>query len=104
MRGFTTDSVFHTCILVNEKDAGFGGVVRNSFEDPAPLSTKVKISGPGVNNVIVLTDDNGYYTYLYKYTGKSVTFTISLPDYPTVAAKQFTVKSNSFVVTNFTIP
>jgi hypothetical protein len=92
-----------------QKVAGFGGVVKDINEDPVK-GAKVLITGPGLPaaGVEVTTDTNGYYQHLFKYTGKSTSFTIKLksslvPLYSEQIQIQ-TAKSNSYVITNFTIP
>ena len=49
----------------------------------------------------VYTDNDGWYLYNYKYTGKAATFTIKLPAYNLNAS--VTIKSDSMTVTNFII-
>ncbi len=47
-------------------------------------------------------DENGWYLWNYKYTGKATTFTVKLPAYG--QSKSVTLKSNGFVIANFTVP
>jgi hypothetical protein len=50
----------------------------------------------------VYTDADGWYMWQYKYTGKASTFTVKLPAYN--LQQSVTLKSNAFVVVNFTVP
>jgi hypothetical protein len=55
----------------------------------------------------VYTDQDGWYMWAYKYTGKPATFTVKLPNYPAAQPSQsqtVTLKSNGFLVVNFTVP
>jgi hypothetical protein len=54
------------------------------------------------NKVIatVFSDQDGYYQWLYKYTGKPTTFTFRLPDYG--KSQSLTFKANGFQEVNFT--
>jgi hypothetical protein len=92
-----------------KKIAGFGGVVKDINEDPV-AGAKVRITGPGLpaTGTVVTTDGNGFYQLLFKYTGKSTSFSVKLessttPSYPSQTQNQ-TVKSNTYLVTNFAIP
>ena len=48
----------------------------------------------------VYTDQDGWYMWQYKYTGKAATFTVKLPNYNLV--QSVTLKSNGFILVNFT--
>ena len=50
----------------------------------------------------VYTDADGWYMWQYKYTGKAATFTVKLPAYN--LAQSVTLKSNGFLLVNFTVP
>jgi hypothetical protein len=63
----------------------------------------VRIHGPdGKVLATITTDQDGWYVYTYKYTGKAATFTIELPAY--VLSQSVTLKSNGYAVVNFTVP
>jgi hypothetical protein len=87
---------------VFKKDPGIGGLVLR--DDGTPISgVRVDISGGGTS-ATVYTDQDGWYMWQYKYTGKPTTFTVKLPAYWPAnpgAKQEVTVKSNSFVVVNF---
>ena len=93
-----------------KKIAGFGGVVKDTIgEDPIP-NAKITITGPGVPaGAFAITDPNGYYQYVFKYTGKSTSFAIKLESsssplvYGSMTQYQ-NAKSNSYLITNFIIP
>jgi len=56
----------------------------------------------------VYTDADGWYMWQYKYTGKAATFTVKmtppLPYAQTTQSQSVTLKSNGYVVVNFTVP
>ena len=52
--------------------------------------------------VTVYSDADGWYLWEYKYTGKAATFTVKLPAYS--LSQTVTLKSNGFLVVNFTVP
>jgi len=87
---------------VFKRDPGFGGLVQWQNGDPVP-SVMVKIfDSKNTPLATVLTDDDGWYNWQYKYTGKAATFTVRLPAYS--LAQSVTLKSNGFVTVNFTVP
>lgn len=89
---------------VFKRDPGFAGIVTDSSLDPLSGFT-VEIYGPtGTKLATVYTDENGYYFYYYKYSGKQATFTIKLTDPDPDIIKTVQVKSNQFVITNFIVP
>ena len=52
--------------------------------------------------VTVYMDEDGWYMWQYKYTGKATTFTVKLPAHK--LSKSVTMKSNGFVIANFDVP
>ena len=48
------------------------------------------------------TDADGWYMWQYKYTGKPTTFTVKLPAYD--LSQSVIMKSNKFLIVNFTVP
>ena len=88
---------------VFKRDPGFGGLVLQSgTNEPAP-DVMVKIyDSKNTLLMTVYTDEDGWYMWQYKYTGKAATFTVRLPDYG--LAKTVTLKSNGFVTVDFTVP
>jgi len=86
-----------------KRDPGIGGlVVQSSTTNPLP-NVKVQIYDSS-NKVLatVYTDQDGWYMWQYKYTGKAATFTVNLPVYN--LAQAVTLKSNGFLVVNVTLP
>ena len=69
-------------------------VVRCSTSPVDPLPTKLVAT--------VYTDQDGWYQWAYKYTGKAATFTVKLAAYG--ASQSVTLKSNGFLVVSFTVP
>jgi len=87
---------------VFKRDPGFGGLVTNSNSDPVK-GVKVQIYDPsGKLLATVYTDEDGWYMYQYKWTGKAATFTLKLPDYN--LKQSVSLKANGFLVVNFTVP
>jgi len=67
--------------------------------EPVP-NVKVKIYDASNKLVTtVYTDQDGWYMWQYKYTGKATTFTVKLPSYN--QSKSVTLKSNGFVIVTF---
>ncbi len=95
-----SDTIYN--VNVFKCDPGFAGIVTDAIGNPIK-GVKVQIYGPDDKLIAtVYTDQDGWYMYNYKHTGKAATFTIKLPDYN--QQKSVTLKANSFVVVNFTIP
>jgi len=93
-------SPLSSCTLL-KNDPSFAGIVTDNSGNPVQ-GVKVQIYGPdGKLLATVYTDEDGWYMYNYKHTGKAANFTIKLPDYK--QSKTVTLKANSFVVVNFTI-
>ena len=87
---------------VFKHDPGIGGLVLDVNGNPLK-GIKVQIYDPtGKLLATVYTDEDGWYMYNYKHTGKAATYTIELPDYS--LQQSVTLKANSFVVVNFQIP
>jgi len=95
-------------VNVFKHDPGIGGLVRDGTGTGAgnPVSgVDVRITSSDPKrpvNVIVTTDQDGWYMWQYKYTGKAATFTVSLPGYPG-ATQSVTLKSNGYVIVNFDV-
>jgi len=86
---------------VFKHDPGFGGLVLDSNGNPVK-GVKVQIYDPsGKLLATVYADEDGWYMYNYKHTGKAATYTIKLPDYN--LQQSVTLKANSFAVANFQI-
>jgi len=102
-----SDSLGGSATVQNEnvfkRDPGIAGLVRNANTDPVP-NVQVKIyDSSNKLQVTVYTDQDGWYMWQYKYTGKAAPFTVKLPAYNNLA-QSVTLKSNAFVVVNFSVP
>ena len=88
-------------VNVFKHDPGFTGVVTSKTTGDPIKGVKVQIYDSS-NKLIgtSYTDENGYM-YYYKYTGKSTTFTVKLPDYN--LKQSVTLKANGFAVVNFQV-
>jgi len=86
-----------------KRDPGIAGLVKlNASSDPVPnVSVQIYDSS---NKLVATTstDQDGWYMWQYKYTGKAATFMVSLPAYG--LAQNVTLKSNGFVLATFTLP
>jgi hypothetical protein len=90
-----------------KRNLGFAGQVTSSGGTPIP-GVKVEIFGPtGSLLGSAVTDEDGWYVFSYKYSGKEASFTVKLPvsDYVSIADQQtVTLKSNGFARVDFTVP
>ncbi len=86
---------------VFKHDPGIGGLVLESDGDPV-ANVKVQIYQGTKLMTTVYTDADGWYMWQYKYTGKPTMFTVKLPTYN--KSQSVTLKSNGFLVVNFTVP
>jgi Prealbumin-like fold domain len=87
---------------VFKKNPGIGGLVKkNDTAQPLPNVKAQIYQGTSLKGT-VYTDDDGWYMWAYKYTGKATTFTVKLPNYG--LSKSDTLKSNGFLSMDFTTP
>jgi hypothetical protein len=87
-----------------KRNPGIGGTLLGSYaNDPIP-NVKVQIYDSTGAKLLatVYTDEDGWYMWQYKYTGKSATFVVKLPGLKLL--QQVTMKSNRFVLVDFTVP
>jgi YHS domain-containing protein len=84
-----------------KRDPGIAGLVRRSGTDMPVPNAEVTISGDGQKQT-VYTDEDGWYMWQYKYTGKPAAFTVKLATYN--LSQTVTLKSNGFVVVSFSVP
>ena len=87
---------------VFKRDPGFAGMVTDSDENPVPGVTVEIYSPTGSLLATVSTDVDGYYFCSHKHTGKTATYTVTLPDYS--LSTRVPIKANALVEVNFTIP
>ena len=94
---------------VFKRDPGIGGLVLDSEGYPV-ANAKVQIfqGTSKTATATVYTDVDGWYMWQYKWTGKAASFTVYMT--PPALYKQpaqtqtVTLKSNGFLVVNFTVP
>jgi hypothetical protein len=87
---------------VFKRNPGIGGTLLGSYaNDPIP-NVKVQIYDSTGTKLLatVYTDEDGWYMWQYKYTGKSTTFLVKTLK----LLQRVTMKSNGFVLVNFTVP
>ena len=70
--------------------------------DPAPGVTVKIYDSKNKMMASVVSDEDGWYMWAYKYTGKATTFTTAVPAYS--LAQSVTLKTNGYLVVHFTIP
>ena len=99
--GAETDSDTVQNKNVFKHDPGFAGLVRDTYGNPV-VNTPVQIYQGTALKQTVYTDADGWYVWTYKYTGKATTFTLKLPAFN--LSQSATLKSNGFMVVNFTVP
>jgi hypothetical protein len=89
-----------------KKDPGIGGLVQNSLTDPVK-NAKVEIfQGTSTKPyATVYTDEDGWYMWQYKWTGKAATFIVKMtPPAPYgVQSQTVTLKANGYLVVSFTV-
>ncbi|MGH9199551.1 MAG: hypothetical protein ACRD1T_27950, partial [Acidimicrobiia bacterium] len=96
------DSQTFQNINIFKKNPGIGGsTLQNATANPAK-NVKVLIYQGTKLMGTVYTDEDGWYMWQYKYTGKPATFTVKLPNYG--LSTSATLKSNGFIVVDFTVP
>ena len=85
-----------------KKNPGIGGTALKA--DTAPVqNTRADIyNSSGKKVSTVYTDEDGWYMWSYKYTGKPTTFTVKLPAYN--LSKTVQVKSNGYAQADFVVP
>jgi hypothetical protein len=106
--GAITSSETVESFNVFKKDPGIGGLVLQSPSNTPLPNAKVEIWQGTTKKATVYTDEDGWYMWTYKYSGKATTFTVKLiAGFGGVLAGQqqnVTMKSNGYMVVNFTVP
>jgi hypothetical protein len=89
---------------VFKRDPGIGGLVLGSDSDDPISSVKVQIYDSTGSKLLatVYTDDDGWFMWQYKHTGKPTTFVVKLPGFK--LSQSVAMKSNGFVLVDFTVP
>lgn len=84
---------------VFKRDPGFAGLVTDDQGNPL-ADVEVRIYGPdGKLLATVKTDEDGWYFFNYKHTGKAATYKIVCSG----TIKEVTVKANQLVQVDFTL-
>ena len=91
---------------VFKKDPGFAGLVTGSSGDPlSGMTVTITISAKDHITATVFTDEDGWYLYAYKYTGKSSIVNIHLWGYKeNWAFVDVLMKTNSLIIVDFAVP
>jgi hypothetical protein len=88
---------------VVKNDPGIAGLVTSlATGDPVAGVTVEIYNSSGKKLATRYTDADGWYQWTFKYTGKAATFVVKLPAY--TLQQSVTLKSNGYVVVNFTVP
>jgi hypothetical protein len=83
-----------------KKDPGIGGLVTSPGGTPIK-NVAVLITDSQGNPVTLSTDQDGWFMWQFKYTGKASNFTVSLAHHPEIDPQIVTLKANGYVVVNF---
>jgi len=104
----TNGTVTITSINAFKRDPGIGGLVLNANGDPV-VNAKVAIylGTAKTPTATVYTDEDGWYMWQYKWTGKAATFAVKmtppLPYQQTTQTQNVTLKANGYLVVSFTV-
>ena len=104
--GSASDSQTFQSINVFKKNPGIGGsTLLNGTGNPvANVQAKIYDSKNKLLGT-VYTDEDGWYMWTYKYTGKPATFIVKIfPTGKPSQSKSVTLKANGFLVVDFTVP
>jgi len=83
-------------------DPGFAGQVTYEANGNGVPNVMVEVYNPkGALIGTVYTDDDGFYSFYWKHTGKAATYTVELPVY--VLSQPVLVKSGTIVYVNFQV-
>jgi hypothetical protein len=85
-----------------KKNPGIGGLILQNGTTAPIGSTKVEIWQSNKKMADLYTDEDGWYMWSYKYTGKAATFNVKLPAYN--LSQSVTLKSNGYLSVPFTTP
>jgi hypothetical protein len=86
-----------------KKNPGIGGLVNQANTLTPFANAKADIYQGTKKVATVYTDQDGWYMWTYKYTGKAATFTVKLPNNGN-ASQSATLKSNGYLNIPFTLP
>lgn len=89
--------------MATKKDPGIAGLITQAVSTDPIANAKVEIyDAKGKKLTTRYADEDSWYQWQYKYTGKPTTFTVKVPDYN--LQQSVTLKSNGFIVVNFSVP
>jgi hypothetical protein len=94
-----------TIYVLNDfkKDPGIGGLVLKAGTGDPVAGAVVEIYDANNKKLAtVSTDEDGWYMWAYKYTGKAASFVVKLLAYG--LSQSMSLKSNGYLVVNFTVP
>jgi hypothetical protein len=87
-----------------KRDPGIGGLVQVVGSTQPVANVKVEIYDGAATKptATVYTDEDGWYMWQYKNTGKASNYTVKLPSYN--LSQTIPLKANGYVVVSFTVP
>jgi len=88
-----------------KEDPGIGGLVLKSTGDPVKnAQVEIFLDTSNTPTATVYTDEDGWYMWEYKWTGKTQTFTVKMTYAGTSQSQTLTLKAKGYLVVNFTVP
>jgi len=85
---------------VFKRDPGVAGVVLDTNGTPISGATVQIFDNNGKLVATLTTDQDGFFSYSFKYTGKQVTYSVTVTTSWYKTTQWFTIKSNQFVWVN----
>ncbi len=89
---------------VFKRDPGVAGLVTDTNQMPVAEATVQIYDNNGHLVATVVTDQDGYFSYSFKYTGKQVTYSLTVVTTWCTITKPFSIKSNQSVWVNVVVP
>jgi len=88
---------------VFKRDPGIAGLVLHSGTGDPVAGTNVRIfNAKGALVANLWTDSDGWYMWTFKFSGKTVTYTVKVPAFS--LSQTITMTSKQFVLVNFWVP
>ncbi|MGE5377295.1 MAG: hypothetical protein ACM3XO_19740, partial [Bacteroidota bacterium] len=91
-----------------KKDPGIGGLVLKANGDAVKNAKVIIYDSSGKALATVYSDEDGWYLWQYKWTGKAATFTVKMWPYSPYSTglqtQSVSLKANGYLVVNFTLP
>ena len=88
----------------SKRDPGIAGFDTDSNGLPVPGATIKIYDNSGKLVATELTDQDGFYSYSFKYTGKQVTYSVVATTSWCTVTRYFSIKSNQSVWVDITVP